>query len=306
MATVKIDKFGGIATRLHPTQLADGMAVVAHNVKLKTGKLVPLRKPKIVTGKEVIMENGLRQIKDAETIHVWKKNDASWNFVAFPGKTWMSEGNVADDNMSRKIVSGATGVKFVDKDGKEFVDVPALWMYDLGKKKVIRHPLVKEQLAAPIVDRSGGADLDDNRRYTRFFVTWVDEYKLESQVSAPSKIMKDGVEVDEDLEYMDGDTISFQKYNTLPDGAVSIRIYKVITGTETGQIQFIKELPAITVTSSPFAVKVKDEDAGEILTEIESPPVDLKCILDVPGAFYCGFSPSFPKSVMFSEVDLIY
>ena len=39
MATVKIDQFGGIAPRQHPTQLADGMAVTAHNCRLKTGKL---------------------------------------------------------------------------------------------------------------------------------------------------------------------------------------------------------------------------------------------------------------------------
>ena len=59
MATVKIETFGGIAPRQHPTQLADGMATIAQNVKLESGKLVPLRQPLIVSGAKNIMENGL-------------------------------------------------------------------------------------------------------------------------------------------------------------------------------------------------------------------------------------------------------
>ena len=70
MATVKIDTFGGIAPRQHPTQLADGMAVTAHNCRLKTGKLVPLREPQLVEGPNILMENGLADIADAQSMHV--------------------------------------------------------------------------------------------------------------------------------------------------------------------------------------------------------------------------------------------
>ena len=40
MATVKIEQFHGIAPRIHPSLLGDGMAVIAHNCRLKNGKIV--------------------------------------------------------------------------------------------------------------------------------------------------------------------------------------------------------------------------------------------------------------------------
>jgi hypothetical protein len=303
MATVKIEKFGGIAPRQHPTQLADGMAVVAHNVKLKTGKLVPLRQPSIVKGIDVIMENGLQAIEKAQSIHVWRKQDGSFDFLAYPGITWMSEGNIADDKRTRVIVSG-------DRNGDGKTDEPVLYMRE-NRNKII-HPIVKKALPAPKVTRASDTVLDDNRRYTRFFLTWVDKYGLESPVSEPSKIYSVENEgwIAEDLEYMDGDVIAFEAIgvDNWPEGADSFRVYKVVTGTEEGRIQFIAEKSKDLLKSGAeaFSVKVKDEDAGEVLTEIESPPSDLRCVLDVPGGFYCGISESSPKTVMFSEVDLLY
>ncbi len=85
-------------------------------------------------------------------------------------------------------------------------------------------------------------------------------------------------------------------------------MYKVITGTETGRSQFVAEADATfeSTWTNGIGVKVKDEDAGEVMPDIEAPPSDLSCVLDVPGAFCCGFSPSKPKTVCFSDVDLIY
>jgi hypothetical protein len=303
MATIKIDKFGGIAPRQHPTQLADGMAIEAHNVRLKTGKLVPLRQPSLLKGVNTLLESGLVNIADAQSIHPWRKQDGSVDFLLFKGVTWMSEGNIADDERTRVIVSG-------DRDGDGKTDEPVLYMRE-NRNKII-HPIVKKPLPAPKVTRSSDAELDDNRRYTRFFLTWVDKYGLESPVSEPSKIysVEDADWVDEDLEYNDGDVVAFEAIGeeNWPEGAVSIRVYKVITGTEEGRIQFIAEKSKDLLGSgtSGFSVKVKDEDAGEVLTEIESSPSDLQCILDVPGAFYCGFAKSSPKTVMFSEIDLLY
>lgn len=303
MATIKIDKFGGIAPRQHPTQLADGMAVEAHNVRLKTGKLVPLRQPLLVKGINTLLESGLANITDAQSIHPWRRYDGSIDFLLFKGVTWMSEGNIADDERTRVLISG-------DRDGDGKTDEPVLYMRE-NRNKII-HPIVKKPLPAPKVTRSSDTVLDDNRRYTRFFLTWVDKYGLESPVSEPSMIysVENTDWIAEDLEYMDGDVVAFEAIGeeNWPEGAVSVRVYKVVTGTEEGRIQFIAEKSKDLLGSGTtgFSVKVKDEDAGEVLTEIESPPRDLQCILDVPGAFYCGFAKSSPKTVMFSEIDLLY
>lgn len=304
MATVKIDKFGGIAPRQHPTQLADGMAVTAHNVKLKTGKLVPLRQPSLASGIPILAEEGLSRISDAKSIHPWRKRNGDIEFLLFKGVTWMSAGNIADDERTRVVVSG-------DRTGDGNADEPVLYMRDTAGNRVI-HPICKDYLPAPKVSVSDEiAPLDENRRYTRFFVTWVDGYGLESPVSPPSLIKDENNNwVEGDLEYMDGDTVAFEAVGTenWPEGAVALRAYKVVTGTEEGRIQFISEVSRDLVQSGElgFAVKVKDEDAGEVLVEIEAPPRDLSCVLDVPGAYYCGISKSFPKTVLFSDVDLLY
>ena len=73
MANVKIDKFCGICPRLHPTMLADGMAVRAHNCRLKNGKIVPIKDPLKVADSMISLENGLKRIADAKTIYPWKR-----------------------------------------------------------------------------------------------------------------------------------------------------------------------------------------------------------------------------------------
>ena len=116
--------------------------------------------------------------------------------------------------------------------------------------------------------------------------------------------------VDGDLEYLDGDAVTITNFGSKTDYplAKKIRVYKVLTGMENGRCQFIAEADATldSTWTNGIGVKVKDEDAGEIMPDIGTPPDDLSCILDVPGAFYCGFSPSKPKTVCFSDIDLLY
>ncbi|MFA6690311.1 MAG: hypothetical protein WCS18_12645, partial [Sphaerochaetaceae bacterium] len=85
--------------------------------------------------------------------------------------------------------------------------------------------------------------------------------------------------------------------------AVLRRIYKVVSGTETESIQFIAEQAVSGFTFPALTFAVKDEDAGEILPTLVSPPEDLSWMSYVPGNFYAGFSPSKPRTVMFSDVD---
>ena len=307
MASVKIDRFGGIAPRQHPTQLADGMATKAHNVRLKTGKLVPLKEPKLVSGVALLKENGLTDIAEAKSIHAWKKQDGSVEFLLFPGITWMAEGNVADDERTRVVISGETGV------GENECE-PCVYMRENGVRTI--HRLVKEALPVLHVTRTSEVALDDNRRYTRFFATWVDKYGYESPVNAPSKILdaSNNVWVDGDLEYLDGDNVSWKFAEDadadIKSAAKKIRIYKVVTGTDEGRIQFVKESVVTNDIWDPSAgggaVQVKDEDVGEVMPEIEAPMADLGCIHDVPGGFYVGFAESNPKTVCFSDVNLLY
>lgn len=303
--TFKQDRFSGIAPRFHPSLLPDGMAVTAHNVKLKNGKLVPLRQPLKAEDVALMMENGIANVADARSILPWKKSDGSVDFLLFPGVVWMAEGNISDDNRTRIVISGDTGVDFGMTHNS-----PQIYMRNPVSGRKIVHPLCKSALPAPHVSRVNAEVMNDNRRYTYFFMTWVDEYGYESPVSPQSQIYDETSHTwaAGDLEYMDGDTIQIAAMgnDVIPSGAVKIRVYKVVTGTEEGRIQFIKETPVTGMAENPLNITVKDEDAGEVLSEIEAPFSDLRCICDVPGAYYCGFSPTHPKTVCFSEVDLIY
>lgn len=326
--SIRIEQFHGIAPRLKPEFLADGMAVVAENCRLKNGKLVPLRDPKIVSDVKILLENRLSDIADAKTMHFWEKADGSGEFILFPGVTWMSDGNLADDDRTRVVISGDTGVSWTEKDLEKnkdvrHEDVPVMYYrLENGARRI--YALPKNAPPAPCVFRAKDRAEpivplaeDKDIRYTYFFITWVDEFGYESPVSEPSKTWSEGGYVKGDTQYNDGDTITIDWSDTgfdWNDGAAypklrSIRVYKVVTGTEEGRIQFIAEfdkaiLPTGTPSISSFVVK--DEDAGEVLLEIEGMPADLKCVTNVPGGFYCGFSSSRPKTVCFSEVDLLY
>lgn len=317
---IRVDNFHGIQPRVHPALLADGMAVKAHNCRLKSGKLVPLREPELADAASVIMEAGLTEIKSAKSIHAWKRSDGTLDFLLFGGMTWMAEGNLADDDKTRVIVSGDTGVSFTEPGSTsvEHENVPAFWMRENGV--VSKVPLAKSSLPAPKVGRASGSPaLTSNKRYTQFFWTWVDKYGYESPASPPSLIEDDGQWKSDVIEYDDGDLIQFGALgeDNWPDGAVALRIYKVAAGTseQTDGIQFVAEKSAAEATASEsgskpgsaaLLVKILDEMLGEEMPTIEAPPYDLRCVLAVPGGYYVGISPSHPKTVFFSDIGLVY
>lgn len=312
MATIKIDQFHGIAPRIDPSLLADGMAVTAHNCRLKTGKLVPLRQPSAVRTIPVRLENGLSDVADAQSMHAWRSDGDGIELVAFPGVTWMADGNLADDDLHRVIVSGETGVGFTDADGKTWNDTPQVYFRAADGSRVI-HPICKNPLPAPKVKRDSETPIgdDENRRYTYFFWTWVDKWGYESPVSEHSLAWDGSDYVDSDLEYLDGDVVKIAPLEAyeLPDEAERIRVYKVVTGSEEGRIQFVREFGRdAAVAEAGMLVAVKDEDAGEVINIIESPIPDTRNIVRAfgSGAFYAGFSASKPKSVCFSDINLLY
>ena len=257
MATVKIAQFGGIAPRQHPTQLADGMAVTAHNCSLLTGKLVPLKSPRFVAGANVLLESGLSDVADAKSLHVWRKASGDFDFLLFKGVTWTAPGNVADDDLTRIIVSG-------DRDGDGKAEPPVVYLRRGTAEVKDIVPIGKTPLETPHVQRnSGQGELTDNVRYTRFFVSWVDKDEMESPFSMPSQIAGEnaGEWVDGDLEYLDGDAVTITNFGSKTDYplAKKIRVYKVLTGMENGRCQFIAEADATLDSTWTNGIGVKSE-----------------------------------------------
>lgn len=287
MPTIKTDSFSGIMPRVHPTLLPDGCAVKAHNCRLYSGKLSPLRQPLKVSGKRIRLENGLDKIANASSLYLWRRGDNIEEFLAWPGIVNVAQGNIADDALDRIFVTGQTGI------GGSGHNYPCAYISSSTGSSFTRHSLVKTALAAPVITVEAGEPSDANNiRYTVFFQTWVDAYGYESGVSEPS----------DEVEYNDGNEITVAAINA-PAGAVIRRIYKVVTGSASETVQFVTEQ---SVTGSGFldkTVAIKDEDAGEVMPSMVSPPVDLSWMTYVPGNFYAGFSAARLRTVMFSDVN---
>ena len=286
MAAIKIDTFSGIIPRAYPTLLPDSCAVKAHNCRLKSGKLSPLRAASKVTSIRTYLEGGLEKIGDTKSLYLWHRY-AGDCFLAWENIVKVAQSNLADDELHRIFVTGATGI------GTTGQNLPCAYIENATGTSFTRHPLTKTPFDAPTVTADPPSD-PANIRYTRFFQTWVDEYGYESGVS----------EASDEITYTDGDEIAIAAVSAGTTGAVARRIYKVVSGTTTESIQFVYE-QAVSTTTFPeiTALAIKDEDAGEILPKLVSPPDDLSWMTFVPGNYYVGYSPSKPRTVMFSDVN---
>lgn len=311
MATVKIDKFGGIVPRTSPSLLPDGAATVAHNCRLETGKLVPLREPSFVEDTEhtVYHENGLREIYDADSLYCWKHTlkdgTVRTDFLAFPGRVYFTHGNIADDERDRIFVTGDTGVSFVASNGEQTENCPAAYLFDRDGGDIFRHCIVKEPLEAPRASVDSipeGAEIVDSY----FFFSWYDTYGYESPASPPSRNKNAGNTsyVDAPLTHDANGVVTFQPIH-LPPGAVGVRIYKTNSGDETDNNQLIHEFGPgeIRIVETPFTLRMDDVQAAETMPEIEAPPTDLVDMTFVPGNYYAGRARSMPHTVLFSDVD---
>lgn len=285
MPTIKVDAFGGIVPKLHPTLLPDGCATKAHNCVLKSGKLVPLRQPSKVAGLRIRMENGLEKIAKAKTIMIWHRGEVD-EMLAWPGLVDVAQSNIADDEYKRLFVTGDTGV---GTSGTE----PCVYLATDTGTGVIRYSMVKDVLPAPVITGPTVDPSEQNKRYTVFFQSWVDAYGYESGASLPS----------EEIEYVDGDLVGIAE-TPAPANAVKRRVYKVVAGTESENIQFVWEQPVIAGVFTGVSFKVLDEDAGEVMPNLVGIKPDLIGMKKVPGDFFVGFSKSNLREVRFSEVSI--
>ena len=313
MATVKIDRFGGVVPRVAPSLLPDGAATVAHNCRLKSGKLVPLMEPSEVDVSEhtVYHENGLADISEAHSVYCWKHTLADGtvrtDFLAFPGRVYFTHGNIADDRYDRIFVTGETGVEFVTSNGDVKSDCPAAYMFDRESGEIIRHCLCKEPMNAPRCSYAGELD-EGTASDAYFFLSWYDRFGYESQESESSRNRNGDASASfgvEPLRYNQNGVVVFQPVH-VPHEADGVRVYKTNnSGDETDNIQFLHEFPKgeLSALESEFSVRVDDTQAAEAMPEIEPVPFDLVDMTFVPGNFYAGRAKSMPHTVLFSDVD---
>lgn len=284
MPTIKTDQFAGIVPRMAPTLLPDSAALIAHNCRLKSGKVEPVLMPQIATGFRMVLENGLTKISDAKSIYIWRRGTVT-DFLAWPGIVKVAPSNIADDERYRLFVTGETGYNGANE--------PLVYIAD-SDFSTVRHPLIKVAPVAPTVETIVH-DSTENIRYTYFFQSFVDAYGYESPTSLPSK----------EVAYLDGDVVTIGEVQA-PDWAVTRRIYKVITGTESERIQYINEEAKVNVTFPTHSFRLSDDDAGEVMPHIVSAPDDLTWMTNVPNGFYAGLRTGNLRKVCFSEIDRPY
>lgn len=310
---VRIDNFHGIQPRLHPSLLADGMAVRAHNCRLKNGKLVPLRQPAKVSNITTHLEAGLGSIADAKSLYAWKHTQkdgtVTIDFLAFPGTVDFAEGNIADDAYDRLFVSGETGVPFTDADGKVWANSPAVYYYSKTSNAISRRTINKNPLAAAKVQYAEGSALDTSKTvyYVSFFVSWVDSRGYESGLSPASVLVDASQGQDGTLKLNDGMGVKFT-IDSIPADAAKVYIYASSAGSSesTDGIQFMAERTRGQASSANgFSVLYVPANLGEMEPGIESPPPDLSGMQFVAGGYYAAFSKASPHTVMFSDIGIV-
>jgi hypothetical protein len=285
MPTIKIDRFGGIAPRLHPTLLGDYGAQRAINCVLKNGKLYPMNLSAQVTNMRIRMENGLARMSDSKSLHLWHRGSIR-EMLAWPGFVRVAGSNLALDPRHRVFVSGETGI------GGSGKNHPCVYIVPSTGDGIIRRSIVKSVLPAPVVTLTPPEE-SDNLRYTVFFQSWVDDLGYESGASAPSS----------ELTYIDGQTVTVGYVAAPSVQATKRRIWKVVSGSESESIQFVSEQSKVGNGFPQYSFRLLDEDAGEVLPMLVGPHEDLQWISKVPGGFYAGFQRSNLREVRFSEVS---
>ena len=302
---IKIDTFGGIQPRVDATSLGDTQATLAKNCRLHTTKLNPIQQARDVKDFPVRLEGGLTDIADAKTVAVWTRGEKKRDVIAWPGLVTIAPSNINADERFRLFVTGDTGVG--DAHGE---NQPCALVSSKDGKTYDRHRIfITVPPAARVEDSVPFEDLDvANLRYAYFFQTWVDEYGYESGLS-PVLTDERGNMIE--VQYNDGDSVVWYGVSAsdIPHGVVSRRLYKTIAGTseETDSIKFVIEQKMVAGSTNfpdyPNII-VKDEDTGEVVSNITSIPVDLVWMTAMPGNFYVGYPRSNPRQICFSDVNL--
>ncbi len=266
-----ITPFEGERPGVEPHLLDNNRAQIAENCDLLTGALAAI--------KTDLFENTPTKVGTKKTIYRWGntpgQNNGYWLH-------WLNEVNVvrgpiAGDTEERTYYTGdgaypkMTYAGLVTAGGG--TDYPNS-SYRLG----VPTP------ATPISALINGAATDPNEVPERrvYVYTYVSEKNEEGPPSAPSN----------PVEWRSGQTVDLSNFSGAPGGEYNItvkRIYRVNTGNNGAEYQFVADIPVATAT---YNDAIADTALGEALpsTDWLPPPDDLKGLVDIGNGMLAGIS----------------
>lgn len=270
---IKLEGFRGMAPAIDPKLLADGGAQIATNCLLHSGGIKPIKSSTFVSS---TVKSGAKSI------------------FKYIGQYWFSwtedvdcvMGPVDDDTNRRVYWSGDGGAPKMSISSLQAGPAYPTSSYLLG---------IPAPSAAPTATVDGSASPDPpttGTEETRAYVyTYVSAYGEEGPPSPPSNI----------VTWAPGQHVDISGMSTAPPGSYNItlkRIYRVNTGTEGSEYQYVGQVAVATTT---YADTVDTLSLGDVIisTDWDAPPADLKGMINLPCGCLAGYAGN---RVCFSEL----
>lgn len=279
MAKLPLRQFKGIAPKIPPKYLSESQAQKADNCRLDRGHLE--------SWLDMSEVGELTKSGDIESIYLfageyWFHWDKDVDVVDAPIAEDTENKTVFTVNDGKETKPKITDAEIATSDGDGDIDDYPTTYYNLG---------IPEPENA--IDADNSPDCDDSEQETVVYVyTYVNEYGFEGPPSPPSN----------SVDRCEGDTVDLSNMDTGPDGNYKVdewskRIYRSVTGTESTDYQFVKDVSIEDETASD---SYETDELGEVLpTEGWGPPPDdLIGIIALPNGILVGF---VGKDIYFSE-----
>lgn len=272
---------GGIAPRIVPDQLPEGLSQIATNVRLHKKGVAPLRAPVTVA---TPTKSG-----PFKTIFRFGKNQPeSQYWFAWPTVVDVARGPILADSEEKTYFTG---------DG-----VPKETKLDLAIQSGTDYPVASYNLKLPaptlaptLVQVSGtGPTLQEERAYVYTNVATFGSQRKESAPSPAATITATSSLVPK-----------LSGFGSPPSGQYNVThryIYRSISNNSGTNYYFVG---AIDISATEFTDTTADTAVGEALPSLywDVPPDDLQGLIVLPSGALCAFSPSL-KCVCFSVMGM--
>jgi len=277
MTTLRVGPFLGANLALRPRLLPDGMGVMSLNHRSDQGDLRPWNVPLTVAaaGASTSTIHMLARDTTADSI-VWLK----WNTVVHAIRSYRS-----DDATKRTYYTGSGAPKVTDNiiglDGSG--SYPASYR-DLGVPKPMTAPTLTQTTA--------GTGDDEERFYAYTYLTDWDEEGM-PQIAGP-------------ITCKPGAVIAIGNLSLPPSGAGEnrginrIRIYRTVTGNDTSEFYFLRDITPATSTEDDGRATGTDVMPS---AKYAVPPADLKCLTALWNGMAAGISG---KAVRYCEINRLH
>ena len=299
MTVLKISNFTGLLPRQGAQQLPDNAAQISKNTKLFSGEIRPWNKP--IVEYEPTVNN---------VVSIFKMHGpgARSQWLEWTVDTDVVRGPVADAE-DHRIYYSEDGV--CKKTNWEMATAgtgacPRNWLH-MG----VPAPANTLTLTATITD-STDADNIENRAYVYTYVSSFGSVKEESAPSQAAMVKCDLV----------GNPVKISGFENPPTdhyNITAIRIYRVVTGSETATYMLVDELELVDHMFPPSGTSLNEvgwenstyEDSRSVTQlgkELDTlnytpPPENLRGLVSMPNGFLAGFTYN---QVWFSEPYLPY